>query len=205
MTEYNIKASVRENLSKGYRNDLIRRGIIPAVVYGKTIKNLPLEIPQKDVLDAMRAGRNTIINLKVTGNGGQYKVMVRDLQFDPVSRAVIHADLQQISLRARVKTTVPVQISGQVARGLARVALRELEIACLPSKIPARITVDVSGMKPGDTLTVAGLEAPGEINVLSDPETVVVSVLAPGEEEGAGGEAAPEAAGNEAGPEAGEH
>lgn len=195
MTEYNIRASVRENLSKGYRRDLFRRGMIPAVVYGKTVRNLPLEIPGKEVENALQAGRNTIINLTVSGNGGPYKVMVRDLQLDPIKRAIIHADFQQISLRDKIHTTVPIHLSGVVASGLARLALRALDISCLPARIPDRITVDVTGMSPGDSISVAGLEVPKGVSVLTDPDVTVVTLMAPENEaveEAVREEAAPE-------------
>lgn len=189
MAEYNIKASIRGNMAKSYRKDLFRRGLIPAVVYGRTMGSLPLEVAEKDVQNAVQAGKNTIINLSVPGNGGPYKVMVRDLQYDPLRRSVIHADFQQINLRNRIHIRVPVQLAGDVAGGMAQIALRELEVSCLPAKIPNQITVDVSGMKPGDILNVSGLAVPRGVDVLTDPDVTVVTVLAPREEpaEGAPG------------------
>ncbi|MCL6610441.1 MAG: 50S ribosomal protein L25 [Peptococcaceae bacterium] len=198
MTEYRLRASVRKNLSGSYRRSLFRRGLIPAVVYGKTVKSLPLEVPEKDVRGVLGAGRNTIVNLVVSGNGGPYKVMVRDLQFDPLTKAIIHADFQQISLRDKIHASVPIHLSGEAAGGLPRLSLRELEISCLPAKVPAQITVDVSGMKPGESITVSDLQVPRGVNVLTGPDVTVVTVLAPEEEavdRDAGEVSPPEAAG----------
>lgn len=193
MAEYSIKASVRANMAKSYRKNLLRRGLIPAVVYGRAVGSLPLEVAEKELQNAIQAGKNTIINLSVPGNGGPYKVMVRELQFDPLKRSVIHADFQQISLRNRIHTGVPVILTGEVTGGVAQIALRELEVSCLPAKIPGQITVDVSGMKPGDSLTVSDLAVPRGVDVLTDPDVTVVTVLAPREEpaEGAAGAVAP--------------
>lgn len=179
MAEYNIRAFARSVMTRGYRKGLFRRGMIPAVVYGRTVNNLPLEVAGKDVLNALLAGKNTIINLSVPGNGGPYKVMIRDVQYDPLKREVIHADFQQIFLRNRVHARVPVYMAGEAAGGVARLSLRELEVSCLPARIPARITVDVSGMKPGDTLSVSGLAVPKGVDVLTGPDTMVVSIQVP--------------------------
>ena len=178
MAEYNMEAFVRRETGKGHRMDLLRRGLIPAVVYGKTVGSLPVEVLAKDFREVLQGGRNTIINLSVSGNGGPYKVMIRDMQFDPVKRSVIHADFQQISLSQRVHATVPVQITGSPAGGLARPALRNLEVSCLPTGIPGQIAVDVTGMRPGESVTVSGLEAPRGVEFLNDPDVTVVTVLA---------------------------
>jgi large subunit ribosomal protein L25 len=190
-----MEASVRKNMSRSYLKDLFKRGLVPAVMYGKTLGSLPLEVNEKKLQDAVKSGQNSIIDLLVSGNGGSYKVMVRDLQYDPIKGTIRHADFQQISLKERIHTTIPVNLSGKVVEGLARLALRYLEISCLPAKIPGQITVDVSGMKPGDTVVVSDLEVPKGIDVLTDRETAVVTVLAPAEEPR--GEAAVEDSGRE--------
>ena len=180
MTEYSLDASVRGNMAKSYRKYLFSRGKVPAVVYGKTLGSIPLEVSGKELERAVHSGRNTIINLMVAGSGGPYKVMVKDLQHDPIKRGIVHADFQQISLKERINTSVDVAISGEAAGGLARLVLRSLEVSCLPAGIPEQIMVDVSGMMPGDSIAVRDLNVPGEVRVLSDPDTTVVTVMLPG-------------------------
>jgi len=182
MTEYNLEASIRKNMAKSHKKDLLRRGMVPAIVYGKTVGSLPLEVPGKELFGAVRSGRNTIINLAVSGNGGPYKVMVRELQFDPLKKGIIHADFQQISLLDKIHTTVPVNISGEAAEGMPQLVLRQLEITCLPANIPSQFTVDVSGMKAGDSVAVHDLVIPEGVSVVTDPGTMVVTVLSQKEE-----------------------
>jgi len=177
MTEYSLEASIRKNMAKSHKKDLLSRGMVPAIVYGKTVGNLPLEVSGKELQGAIRSGRNTIINLAVSGNGGPYKVMVRDLQFDPLKKGIIHADFQQISLQDKIHTTVKVNISGEVAEGIPQLVQRQLEISCLPANIPSNFTVDVSGMKAGDSVTVYDLEIPEGVNVITDPGSTVVIIL----------------------------
>ncbi|KJR99968.1 MAG: hypothetical protein VR68_07295 [Peptococcaceae bacterium BRH_c4a] len=191
MTEYNLEASIRENMTKSHRKDLLSRGMVPAIINGKTVGSLPLEVSGKELSAAVRSGRNTIINLAVSGNGGPYKVMVRELQFDPLKKGIIHADFQQISLLDKIHTAVPVNISGEAAGGMPQLVLRQLEITCLPADIPSQFTVDVSGMKAGDSVAVHDLAVPEGVSVVTDPGTTVVTVLSQKEEavEKAAGEA----------------
>ena len=179
MTEYSLDASVRDNMAKSYRKFLFSRGKIPAVVYGKTLGSMPLEVSGKQLERAVQSGRNTIINLVVSGNGGPYKVMVRDLQYDPIKRVILHADFQQISLKEMINTSVDVAISGETAGGLARLVLRSLEVSCLPAGIPDQITVDVTGMMPGESITVRDLKVPREVRVITNPDAAVVAVMSP--------------------------
>ncbi|MCL6477994.1 MAG: 50S ribosomal protein L25 [Peptococcaceae bacterium] len=197
MTQYSMKAAVRQKTGHGYRKSLFRQGLIPAVVYGKTVGNLPLEVAERDLQNALREGRNTIINLSVLGNGGPYKVMIKEVQYDPIKRVFMHADFQQISMRDKIHTDVPIVLTGEVANGLARLALRELEVSCLPTQVPNQITLDVTGMKPGDAVTVSALRVPKGVKVLTDPDATVVTVLAP--EEGPVEEAVQEAPAKEKG------
>ncbi|MCL5058898.1 MAG: 50S ribosomal protein L25 [Actinobacteria bacterium] len=197
MTEYSLNASIRSNMAKSYRKYLFSRGMVPAVAYGKTLGSMPLEIAGKELEKAVQSGRNTIINLVVSGSGGPYKVMVRDLQYDPIKRGIVHADFQQISLKERINTSVDVAISGEAAGGLARLVLRSLEVSCFPAGIPDQITVDVSGMMPGDSIAVRDLNVPPEVRVLSDPDAAVVAVMSPGA--GAVGEETGTDAGDNAG------
>lgn len=190
MAEYNLEASVRKDMTKGYRKNLSGRGKVPAVLYGKTVGSVPLEIDEKELREALRDGKNRIIDLAVSGNGGPYKVMVRELQYDPLKKGIIHADFQQISMRDRIHTSIPVVIRGEAAGGLARLVLRRLEISCLPANIPDQIAVDITGMSPGDSLSVLDLDVPKGVNVLTDTDATVVTVSAPEEE------AAEEPAGN---------
>lgn len=178
MVEYRVEASVRKDLGKSYRNKLYSRGLIPAVVYGKKLGSLPLEVNEKDLYNVIRSGRNMIISLSVAGNGGPYKVMIRDLQYDPIKRLIKHADFQQISMEENIQSSITVNIFGEPALGLARQLLRKLDISCLPAEIPGFVTVDVNGLNPGDAVKVADLEIPKGIKVNTDADELVVTIVA---------------------------
>lgn len=202
MTEHNLNASVRENTGSGYRKRILQEGLVPAVVYGKSVGNLLLEVAERDLLNTLREGRNTIINLAVAGDGGPYKVMVKEVQYDPLKRNVLHVDFQQISMKEKIQATVPLVMTGATEFGVAQLVLRDLEVFCMPTDIPHEIIVDLTGMKPGDVRLVSDLRVPEAVEVLTDPDTTVVTVTVtradleaePAEEEAKEEEKAPEQA-----------
>lgn len=185
MTQNNLEVHIRESRGKGYRNKIHDEGLIPAVVYGKAVGNIPVEVDARELEKILQSGRNTLVNLKVTGNGGgsPYKVIVKEVQTDPLRHRILHADFQQISMHDRIDTTVPVHLVGEsegvAAGGILQQLVREVEISCLPTEIPESLTVNIAGMKTGDSLTVADLLMPAGVQLRTDPGTVVASVLAP--------------------------
>ncbi|MDI3280958.1 MAG: 50S ribosomal protein L25, partial [Bacillota bacterium] len=131
-------------------------------------------------------------------------VLIKEIQRDPVRGHLLHVDFHAVAMDEPVTTMVPVVLTGEGRRvsdgGIIQHGIRELEISCLPVHIPEHIEVDVSGLKLGESLKVGDLKVSKEIQILTPPEDVVVSVVAPakaGEAEALAEEAA-EAGGGEA-------
>lgn len=164
---------------------------IPAVVYCKAIGNIPVEVNVREVEEILTSetGRNTLINLEINGQGQEResKVLIKEVQYDPIRHELIHVDFQQISLTECITTTVPVELTGEpagvVQGGILQQQLRELEISCLPAEIPEAITVDISGLGLGESPYVRDLPVPAGVKVLSDAEGVVATVVAPAVEQ----------------------
>lgn len=188
-----LVAQVRAGRGKGYRNRLAAQGKIPAVVYGKAVGSLPVEVSLRELRKFLggETARSKVLDLKITGDGWerQEKVLIKELQHDPLTGRLIHVDFHQISLTEEVTTTVPVELSGEPAGikkgGILQHQLREVEISCLPTAIPGAITVDVSGLDVGDTIFVRDLIVPEGVKVLADPDEVVATVVEAEEEEAA--------------------
>lgn len=186
MVEIKINASPRPSKTNSYKQHLRGKGLVPAVVYGKGIANEAIEVDVKEVESAIRKkGRNALIDLVVKGkqNNNKYVVMVKEIQRDPIRREIMHVDLCKISMQDKIHTTVPVVFTGQakgvVNGGIMQAGLREVDIECLPANIPENITVDVSSLDIGDHLAVADLPRSQDFQINSDPEAVLVTVIAP--------------------------
>jgi large subunit ribosomal protein L25 len=186
MKEVVIKATPRDKLGKEHVKKLRRKGIIPAVVYGAETSPLPLEVEAKSFLALLRSGlgENVIITLDIEDpKNGDKKVLIRELQRDPVGGNILHVDFQQISLSKKLTIKVPIHLIGtpigvQQDGGILQHALRELEVECLPTEIPEKVEVDVSGLKIGDSIHVGDVRLEGG-QILSDPQGSIVSVVPP--------------------------
>ncbi len=186
MAEVKIGARLRPSTKGSYRHYLRNQGRVPAVVYGKGIKEQAIELDARDLESVIRKkGRNALIDLDVKGDAeqGKYVVMIKELQRDPIRRDIVHADLCKVSLEDKIRIVVPLVLkgepSGKKAGGVLQTVLRELEIEGTPDKLPDSITVDVSGLETGQRLTVADLMVSGDLKVLIEPDKTVVMVVPP--------------------------
>jgi len=192
MERVNLTAVARSELGKNAVKKVRRAGLIPAVLYGRTRKPLALAIDRRALLGALRteAGRNVLIDLRVTQNGEELSdtVMIAEIQHDHLKRDVMHVDLHQISLTEKIEARVRVLLTG-VPEGVASSGgvleqhLREVAVRCLPTQIPESITVSVEGLRIGGALHVRELPVPDGIEILSPPEEVIATVVVPRAEE----------------------
>lgn len=183
---------------------LRRQGLVPAVVYGHRIEPIPVVVDLKELERVyLRAGNNALVDLRV-GEGAQpQKVFIHNIQRNPVNHSLQHVDFVVVNLREEITTTVPIVLVGEapaVSSGTAILVhpMDHVQIRCLPTDIPPLIEVDVSGLEEVDqAIYVSDLTIPGNAQVLSSPDELVVKVSAlraEPEEEVAATEAAEETA-----------
>lgn len=165
-------------------------GRIPAVVYGAGKPNVPISVDRKALSDIFRegAGENAIFLLKLAGSDQSRHAMIRELQRDPVSRKPLHIDFVRVLMDVKITVKVPIEIVG-VARGVKTdqgildVVTREIEIECLPTNIPAHLAVDVTELGIGDAIRISELPAIEGVQIVDNPEKVVLHVTHPTREE----------------------
>ena len=190
MADFELSVELRESTGKGVARKLRASGRIPGVYYGSgDAKPLTFDpTALESVINSSSAGLNTLIGLVGNHEISGRQVLVKDLQRDPVSGTLLHADLYAVDLTKKVHVSVPLHLTGspvgvQVGGGILDHALREIELECLPSSIPEEIQVDVESLDLGDSLHVRDLGLPDDVTLLSDPDLSVVSVVAPKVEE----------------------
>jgi large subunit ribosomal protein L25 len=175
---------------------------VPAVLYGRGRTPRALSVGRKDLLSALRtAGRNALIDLRIAQDGESQAetVMIEEIQRDQIRREILHIDLHLISLTEALDVNVPVVLTGTPepvtsGTGILEQLRREVEVRCLPTQIPDRLTIDVSAMQVGASLHVRDLKVGEGIEVLTPPEEVLAAVVAPAVEEEAAPAAEAEAA-----------
>ena len=188
MAVIQLKGSRRESIGKGWARKARAAGQIPAVLYGHGETPQPIAVEFREFEVALRGhkGSNAIVNLNVAG--GEFTALVRDVQYDPLSRAIIHLDFQHISLTEQIEVEVPVQFVGipvgvKDGGGILEHLVRTLTVKCLPTAIPASIDVDVTALNIGQNLHVGDL-APGVgYQMITDAGVAVAAVVAPAAEE----------------------
>ena len=188
MAENALQVEIRAGAGKGVARKLRAAGRIPAVVYGRSAPPVSVSLDPKLlrwILARSEAGLNTLFELDVAGGGALHgkPVLIRELQRDPVKGDYLHADLFAVDLAHRIQVSVPVHLTGKAhgveLGGILDHSLRELEIACLPTAIPREIAVDVSPLDVGDSLHVRDLVLPEGVELRSDGDLSVISVVLP--------------------------
>jgi large subunit ribosomal protein L25 len=113
--------------------------------------------------------------------------MLKDLQKNPLDQEILHADFLEVSLTKIINITVSLKVVGKSPGvekgGILQEVSRELEIRCLPTQIPNYLEVDISTLTDiGDSLHVEDLKLPEGIQVLSDAQQTLITVVPPMEE-----------------------
>jgi large subunit ribosomal protein L25 len=133
------------------------------------------------VLKHAMIGRS-LFNLVVTdGDVTRHTVMIRELQTEPVSRQFLHADFYEIDIRRKLVVQVPVTTVGKSKGvemgGLLQVIRRELDVYCLPDKIPEMISIDVTDLGIGEAVHIEDIDVPEGVELPHEVNFTVVTVL----------------------------
>jgi large subunit ribosomal protein L25 len=196
-----LQAEKREGTGKNEARRLRAKGRIPAVVYGaEKGKAVPIAVDPKTLLRILHSesGVNTLIGLQL--DGGDTRVLVKEYQLHPIDHRLLHADFYQVAMDKALTVTVPVVLKGE-ARGVKQqggvvdFVHREIDVEVLPGDIPENITIDISELMLGQGVRLRDVHTEGsKWKPLSDPDMMIVHVVAPRAEEApAVAEAAPAA------------
>ncbi len=183
MSELTIKVEKRDKTGKNANRQLRALGAVPAVVYGDKKDPVPITIDRKKVIELLKkgGGENAVFKLELAGTKASRHAMIRDLQVDPISRRIIHIDFQRIDLKEKVRVEVPIHLIGEPTGvknegGVLDFITREVEVECLPNDIPPALEIDVSALAIGDHVEAKDLALPKNVELLEEPERVIVSV-----------------------------
>ncbi len=196
MAEQKLVGELRTEFGKGPARQARRAEKIPAVIYGHGAEALHVLLPGKVTTLAVRKA-NALLSISVEGE--EHLALVKDAQRNPVSQIVEHIDLLTVRRGEKVQVEVSVHIEGEVKPG----AVMNLEVATVlveanATHLPNQLTVTVTGHDVGDHVYASDVILPANVEMLTDPETLVVNVSSPvvedlgesaaGEAEGAEGE-----------------
>lgn len=187
MLQVEISASVRNTSGKGPMRQLRMKGMTPGVVYGGGADAQKLQLDTKKLMSQLLEfyRKNTVVTLKVDG-ASEKTVMVGEVQTDPVRDTLIHVDFCEIDLQKDRAFTVPIVLKGKAKGvdlgGQMIVSSTQVVLEGKPLDIPDECIVDVTTMAIGAEVKCATMSLPENVKMVTDPETLVVSIIKPGAE-----------------------
>ncbi|MGU3502792.1 50S ribosomal protein L25/general stress protein Ctc [Mycobacterium sp. C31M] len=172
-----LTATVRERTGKGASRQARRDGKVPTVLYGHGTDPQHLELNARDFAAVMRnSGTNAILTLDI--NGTEQLALTKALDIHPVRRNIQHVDLLVVKKGEKVQVDVTVVVEGEAAAGtLVTQDANTVAIEAEALSIPEQLTVSVEGVEAGTQITAGQIELPKGVELVVDPETLVVNVV----------------------------
>jgi large subunit ribosomal protein L25 len=181
-----LVAEARTGTGKGAARSARREGNVPGIVYGGGVDPLPIQIPFNVLLKRLKAGRfmATLFNLKVEGQE-DVRVICRNVQRDVVKDLPTHVDFMRLRRTSKIALFIPVEVVGEaecpgLKRGGVLTMVRpEVELVVTAGDIPDHVTIDLTGLEIGDTVTISSVTLPEGAKPTIDRDFVIANLTAP--------------------------
>ncbi|MCB9185299.1 MAG: 50S ribosomal protein L25 [Flavobacteriales bacterium] len=175
MESITITGSKRKSLGKADAKALRNEGLVPCIIYGGK-EEVHVQVDERGFNKLIFTPNQYIVNLDVDGE--TFSVILKDVQYHPLTDRILHVDFQQLTGRP-VKMTLPIHTRGQ-ARGVLnggrlRVVRRDVKVQGLPEEMPSFIELDITNLRIGKAIKIGDLDVPG-VTFLADPNQIVVAV-----------------------------
>lgn len=171
----NIRLKNRAHSARKDRSN----GLVPGILYGKELQNTLFEIGDLELNShIIKNGEHG--TLEINMGGKDYNTLIKEIQRDPVSRKIIHMDLEALSNNKKVITEVPIHFSGEkelkTQGSIIQKEKTNIKVECASENIPPYFDIDIANLKRGEPFRVCDIEFAAEISVIDDLKSVIVSV-----------------------------
>jgi large subunit ribosomal protein L25 len=171
-----LKGEIREHTGSKTVRKVRKQGRIPAIVYGHKEEPAAISLDAHNFVEGLHHGHR-LVDVQIGKK--KEKTIVKELQYDHLGKSIIHVDLMRVDVGETVKVTVPIELKGTAAGthegGIIEEQTDHLEIECLVTDIPETIVVSIKDVHVGGTLHAGDIELPEGINLVSSPETLLVT------------------------------
>ncbi|MFI8370449.1 50S ribosomal protein L25/general stress protein Ctc [Streptomyces sp. NPDC085466] len=183
MSEVKLTAAVRTEFGKGAARKIRRAAAVPAVLYGHGTDPVHLTLPAHDTAMALRTP-NVLLSLDIEGKGSELAIP-KAAQRDPLKGNLEHVDLLLVKRGEKVTVEIVVETEGDLAPGafLVENVLNTLAVEAEATHIPESVTVSIEGLSAGDSIHAKDVALPKGTTLVTDPEAVVIQILAAQAEE----------------------
>ena len=180
MDEIKLTAQERSDYGRKASRTFREEGLLPANIYGLGKENLTITVDTKEFTRIFMAGHR-IFTLEV--EDGKEQSVIKEVQYDNLGSEIIHVDFTRIDITQKITLDVGIELIGTVANGVLQFPMKEVKVESLPAGFPASISINVIELKIGDVIRVEDLEVPEGCVFTDDPDTLVLQIVAPIEEE----------------------
>ena len=194
-----LKAKIRNKFGRK-TNFLRKEGVLPAVLYGEKLKNLSLEIEEKEFEKVFQeAGESSLISLEILDPSGRTRVegkspkkvqvLIHDTAQDPITDKFLHVDFYHPSAKKEIEVEIPLVFEGTAAAvkeldGTLVREIQQVEVKGLAQNLPREIKVNIEVLKTfEDKIRIKDLDVPQDVTILRGPKEIVANVVPPREEE----------------------
>lgn len=182
-----LSVQKREKFGKAVRT-LRQKGLIPAELYGRGVENAHVAVPTKEFHKVFKeAGTNTVVNLLVENK--KHPTLIHDVTKNYLTDEIEHIDFYQVRMDEKIKAKIPLTFIHEAPAVKDKAAILnkgvlEIEVEALPAELPHRLEVDLSALDDfNKSIYIKDLKIPKGVQVLVDPETVIVTATPPVREE----------------------
>jgi large subunit ribosomal protein L25 len=182
--ELKLIAEPRVAKGKGGARKTRAAGRVPGILYGHGSDPVSLSVDDRELFHALHtdAGQNVLLNLVLDGD--EVLAMPREVQRNLLRGKLVHVDFLRIARDEKIAVEVPIQLVGEAVGvreegGVVQHQMWTLHLESFPQDVPAHIEADITRLAMGDSLKVADLVVDETLTVLTDPDEVVVSIVAP--------------------------
>lgn len=191
MATIQLDSKKRTTIGKGSARKLRSMGRLPVILYGPETDSIMLSLDYKQLEKTLRgkSAESIIFDLRVDSNGknNSKRVMIKEIQKDPVTRDYLHVDFYEISMEKELEVDIPVYLVntpiGVSEGGILEHIRRELKILCMPKNLIDKIEIDVSGLDVGQSLHIEDISFPPGLKSIEDGNLTIATVVAPTIEE----------------------
>ena len=178
---YKLDIETRDSVGKKSTKAIRRDGKIPSTLYFKGDEPENIAIDKIKLYQALKSAQRVY---EVELGGESQYVMVKAVQYHPVTDEIIHLDFMRVRRSEKMTISVPLVLVGKpigvVEGGILSQALNQIEISCFPTNVPDQIKVNVDKMELNSSISVADVSIDDEeVEILSSAEINVATITAP--------------------------
>ncbi len=183
-----LDVTTREATGKGASRRLRRANLVPGVIYGQNSKSQTVSLVPSDLVKALTGPLRINTPLSITVTDAKTKktttvlALVKDHQYDPITRELLHVDFLSITEHQHVEVVVPVVKTGRSVGerlgGVLRMIRRSVSVLCTADNIPEAIHIDASKLENNITLHVSEVETPEGVTINLPPTKAILTISA---------------------------